>query len=329
MRAVYYRRQGAAAEVLELGDLPKPVPARGEVLVRIEVSGINPSDIKNRSGFAFKMPFPLIVPHQDGAGVVEDVGEGVSRSRVGERVWIFEAQTGRARGTAAEYVAVPSDNAVPLPDETSFEIGASLGVPAMTAHRCLFAGGELRGRRVLVQGGAGAVGSGAIQLAKWAGAWVAATVRRPGQLEVARAAGADLVIDLAADSVETEITSHTRGEGVDRIVEVDLSANLDVDLKCLASGGSISAYSTHNPKESILLPTMPAMLGNAAVRFVYVYTMPTSAKRMAIREISECLLTKVYNPKIGLILPLRRTVEGHLAVESGTIGKTLIRLDAE
>ncbi|MBS7542478.1 NADPH:quinone reductase [Ancylobacter oerskovii] len=326
MRAVFYERQGAAEDVLVLGDLPKPLPAAGEVLVRVHVSGINPSDIKNRTGFVSKMAFTRVIPHQDGAGVIEAVGEGVAPDRIGERVWIFEAQTGRAGGTAAEYVAVPSDNAVRLPDATSYEVGASLGVPALTAHRCLFADGDLRGRRVLVQGGAGVVGSAAIQLAKCAGAWVAATVRRPEQKEVAQQAGADLVLDLNAADVAAKIKAETNNAGVDRIVEVDLSSNIELDLRCLANGGVIAAYSAHDAAERVPVPMVPAMVVNGAVRFVYVYTMPDSAKKAAIADINDCLRAGSYNPRIAMILPLSRTVDGHVAVEKGAIGKTLIRV---
>ena len=176
MRAIHYDRQGAAHDVLVFGESPTPVAGPGEVLVRVHRSGINPSDVKNRTGFVSTMAFDSVIPHQDGSGVIEAVGDGISSDRVGERVWIYEAQYGRAAGTAADYVAVPSGNAVALPDGVSFDVGAALGVPAMTAHRCLFADGGLRGRRVLVHGGAGAVGSAAVQLAKWAGAWVVATV---------------------------------------------------------------------------------------------------------------------------------------------------------
>lgn len=326
MRAVFYERQGAAEDVLVFGDLPQPRPAAGEVLVRIHVSGINPSDIKNRTGFVAKMAFPRIVPHQDGAGVIEAVGEGVAPNRIGERVWIFEAQTGRAGGTAAEYVTVPAANAVRLPDGTSFDIGASLGVPALTAHRCLFADGDLRGRRVLVQGGAGVVGSAAIQLAKWAGAWVAATVRRPEQQEVARQAGADLVLDRNGADVAAEIKAQTKNEGVDRIVEVDFAANMELDLACLANGGVVSVYAARDAAERVPVPMVPSMVGNCAVRFVYVYTMPSNAKKIAISDLTDCLQAKSYNPKIGIVLPLPRTFEGHLAVEAGVIGKTLIRV---
>lgn len=326
MRSVYYERQGAAADVLVYGDVPKPVPAAGEVLVRIHVSGINPSDIKNRTGFVSKMAFPRIVPHQDGAGVIEAVGEGVAPERIGERVWVFEAQTRRPGGTAAEYATVPAGNAIRLPAVTSFETGAALGVPALTAHRCLFADGDLRGCRVLVQGGAGVVGSAAIQLAKWAGAWVAATVRRPEQKEVARQAGADLVLDHGNGELARVIKAETNNEGVDRIVEVDLGSNLELDLACLANGGAISAYATHSAGEKVPVPVLASMFLNGAVRFVYVYTMPAEAKQRAIRDVTDCLEAKAYDPKIGLVLPLSRTAEGHLAVEAGLIGKALIRV---
>lgn len=235
MRAAFYERQGTAREVLTVGELPDPQPGAGEVRVRIVVSGINPSDIKTRVGFGGKaMPFPRIVPHQDGSGVIDSVGPSVSQERIGERVWVYMAQTGRAFGTAAEFVVVPSRQAVRLADNVPFGVGASFGVPAMTAHRCLFADTDLRGKRVLVQGGAGAVGNAAILLAKWAGAWVAATVSRDEQADVAGAAGADLVVNRHAGDVAVKIRSATDGHGVDRIVDVDISDNIDTAIACLA-----------------------------------------------------------------------------------------------
>lgn len=239
MRAAFYERQGTAREVLTVGELPDPQPGAGEVRVRVMVSGINPSDIKTRVGFGGKaMPFPRIVPHQDGSGVIDSVGPGVSQERIGERVWVYMAQTGRAFGTAAEFVVVPSRQAVRLADNVPFGVGASFGVPAMTAHRCLFADTDLRGKRVLVHGGAGAVGNAAILLAKWAGAWVAATVSRDEQADVARAAGADLVVNRHAGDVAVKIRSATDGHGVDRIVDVDISANIDTAIACLAREGA-------------------------------------------------------------------------------------------
>lgn len=327
MRAVYYERQGPAAEVLVVADVPQPKAGAGEVLVRVHVSGINPSDIKNRTGFASKMAFPRVIPHQDGAGVIEAVGRGVPADRIGERVWLYEAQTGRPFGTAAEYVAVPSTNAVPLPDAVSYETGASLGVPAITAHRCLFADGALKGKRVLVQGGAGSVGSGAIQLAVWSGAWVAATVRKPAQARIAREAGANLVVSMQEGDWEKAVLEATDGAGVDRIVEVDVAANLASDLAYLANGGVISAYSSNDTGATVAIPILDALLGNAAFRFVYVYKIPADAKSAAVADITACLQDGHYRPRVGGVFPLERAIEAHLAVESGQAGgKILLRL---
>ncbi len=328
MRAAFYEKQGAAREVLVVGDLPDPQPGAGEVRVRVIASGINPSDIKTRTGFGGKaMPFPRIVPHQDGAGVIDAVGPGVPDTRIGERVWIYMAQWGRAFGTAAEFVVVPSAQAVRLADNVPFEIGASLGVPAMTAHRCLFADGDLRGKRVLVQGGAGAVGNAAILLAKWAGAWVAATVSREEQAEVARAAGADLVINRHQEDVPQAIRSATSGHGVDRIVDVDVAANVAVAVACLARDGVVSAYSTESPEAKLTIPFFPALLGGFSFRFVYVYTMPEAAMRQATEVISACAASGAYVPQIAKTYALDAVADAHEFQESGkAVGKVLIRL---
>lgn len=260
MRAAYYDRQGPADEVLCVAELPTPQPGPGEVRVRMHMSGLNPTDLKARTGFSAPMPFPRIIPHQDGAGVIDAVGDPEEAGRIGQRVWIYEAQYGRASGTAAAFVVVPAGHAVPLPGDVSFEVGASLGIPALTAHRCLFADGDINGRRVLVQGGAGVVGTAAVLLAKWAGAWVAATVMNAEQASIARAAGADLVLDRLNDDVAGAINTHTRGAGVDRIVEVNVQANLDLDLACLASGGVISAYAAAQATDELSLPLLRAMV---------------------------------------------------------------------
>ncbi|MFQ6162878.1 NADPH:quinone reductase [Sinorhizobium meliloti] len=328
MRAAFYDRQGSAKEVLSVGELPDPQPGAGEVRVRVVASGINPSDIKTRTGFGGKaMPFPRIVPHQDGAGVIDAVGPGVPPSRVGERVWVYMAQCGRALGTAAELVVVSSAQAVRLTDNVSFEIGAALGVPAMTAHRCLFADGDLRGKRVLVQGGAGAVGNAAILLAKWAGAWVAATVSREQQAEVARAAGADLVLNRHGEDVSERVRSATGGHGVDRIVDVDISANIDVSIACLGRDGVVSAYSTESPDAKLTIPFFPALLGGFSFRFVYVYTMPEAAMRQAAGEISACAASGAYAPRIAKTYALDEVAEAHELQESGkAVGKVLLRI---
>lgn len=328
MRAAFYERQGIANDVLMVGDLPDPKPEAGEVRVRVVSSGINPSDIKTRTGFGGKpMPFPRIVPHQDGAGVIDAVGPGVPASRVGERVWIYMAQWGRAFGTAAEFVVVPSVQAAKLADNVSFDIGASLGVAAMTAHRCLFADGDLRGKRVLVQGGAGAVGNAAILLAKWAGAWVAATVSREEQAEVARAAGADLIVNRRKEDVAAAVRSATGGHGVDRIVDVDISANIDVAIACLARDGGVSAYSTESPQAKLTIPFFPALLGGFSFRFVYVYTMPEEAMRQAADEVSACGASGAYAPQIAQTYALDEVADAHKLLESGkAVGKVLLRI---
>lgn len=325
MRAAYYERQGKASEVLRLAEFPDPQPAPGEVRVRIHASGVNPSDIKARTGFSGPAKFPLVIPHQDGAGVIDAVGAGVAATRIGERVWLYEAQYQRAFGTAAEYAIVPTQQAIALPDNCSFEVGACLGVPALTAHRCLFADGELKGRAVLVHGGAGAVGTAAILLAKWAGAWVATTVSSPAQAEAARRAGADIVIDRWSQDVATIVKSETDMRGVDRIVDVSLQDNLEIDLRCLAHGGVISAYAVQTASDHLPLPLLRAMIAGSAFRFVYIYTVPAAAKLAAVSAIGQCLADGAYAPTIGLRLPLERIVEAHEAQESGrVIGKIIV-----
>jgi NADPH:quinone reductase-like Zn-dependent oxidoreductase len=326
MRAAFYERQGPAAEVLRLGDLPDPEPGPGEVRVRVHASAVNPSDTKSRAGWGgLPMPFPRVVPHQDGAGVIDQVGPGVSEGRVGERVWVYEAQRGRAGGTAADYTVVPAAQAVPLPDGAGFDVGACLGVPALTAHRCLFADGDVRGRAVLVQGGAGAVGLATVLLARWAGARVVATVSRPEQATVAEAAGAHVVINRRTEDVAARVRAATGGAGVERVVDVNVAANIDADLACLAPNGVISAYAADRPDDALSLPFRRSMAQGAVVRTVLVYTMGARAHEDAVRDVTACLAAGAYRPVIGLRLPLKRIAEAHAAQDSGTtIGKIVL-----
>ncbi|NKJ36667.1 NADPH:quinone reductase [Rhizobium sp. SG570] len=328
MRAVFYDRQGSARDVLQIGFLPDPEPQCGEVRVKVAVSGLNPSDVKNRTGFTgAPMPFPRIVPHQDAAGTIDKVGPGVPNTLIGERVWVYKAQTGKAFGSAAEYVVVPAAHVVRLADSVSFDTGACLGVAAMTAHRCLFADGDLRGKRVLVQGGAGAVGNAAILLAKWAGAWVAATVGRDEQAEVAGAAGADLVINRHEENIAEKVKAATNGQGVEHIVDVDLVANIDVAVACLARDGIAAAYATEDAGARLSIPFIPALRGGLAFRFVYFYTMPEVSLQKAADEIAACAASGAYRPTIAMKLPLDQIVDAHEAQENGkTIGKILIEL---
>ncbi|NTJ65932.1 NADPH:quinone reductase [Agrobacterium rhizogenes] len=327
MKAAYYEKQGGP-EVLTVGELPDPEPGHGQVRVKVAISGLNPTDLKTRSGFAgAPMPFPKIVPHQDGAGTIDKVGPGVSPDRIGERVWLYKAQTGQPFGTAAEYVTLPSEHAVPLGDKASFEIGASLGIAAITAHRCLFADGDIRGRRVLVQGGGGAVGTAAILLAKWAGAEVAATISRDEQAEVASSAGADLIINRKTDDIPARIKEWTKGRGVDRIVDVDMAANIDTDIACLAPSGVVTAYATEDPQVRLSMPFLKTMFGGHAFRFVFFYSIPDDAFRQAVTEVSACVAAGAYQPAVGLTVPLDRIAEAHAAQAAGSVvGKILVTL---
>lgn len=327
MKAAFYDTQGPADEVLKIGQVAKPEPGPDEVLVRVYVSGINPTDIKARTGFSATMPYPRIIPHQDGAGVIEAVGGNISSDRLNERVWLYEAQYGRASGTAAEFVVVPANHAVRLPDNVSFETGASLGIPALTAHRCLFSDGDLRNRRVLIHGGAGGVGTAAILLAKWAGAWVATTVSNPEQAAIARANGADLVLERSAVDVASQIMANTDNRGVDHIVDVALKENFASNLVCLAQGGVISAYATSSATEELSIPLLKAMMHGCVLRFVFIYNVPAEVKQASAAEINVCLAAGNYTPRTGLILPLEQIAEAHHALEySKTNGKILLRL---
>lgn len=327
MKAAYYEAQGSARDVLKVGELPTPEPGSDEVRVRIHVSGLNPTDVKARTGFSAEMPYPRIIPHQDGAGVIDAVGANVPPDRLGERVWVYEAQYGRATGTAAEFVVVPARQAVHLPDTTSFEVGASLGIPALTAHRCLFSDGSLKGRRVLIHGGAGVVGTAAILLAKWAGAWISTTVMSSEQATVAEENGADLVIDRKSADVASIVLEATEGLGVDHIVDVALKPNLDINLACLSQGGVISAYATANATDELSIPLLKAMMHGCVFRFVYIYNVPDELKQAAIADINSCLEAGCYSPKIGLNMPLRNIVEAHEALESSNvIGKVLVHM---
>jgi NADPH2:quinone reductase len=328
MRAAYYDKKGPAAKVLVVGDLPEPQPGPGEVRVKVQVSGINPTDTKLRGGWdgATEMPFPRIVPHQDGAGVIDRVGAGVPASRVGERVWIWEAQRGRAFGTCAEYVAIPSDNAVALPEGASFETGACLGIAGMTAHRCLFQDGGIQGQTVLVAGGAGAVGHAAIQLAKWAGARVVATVSRAEQEKVAREAGADLVVNRRSGDPAAAIREFVRA-GVDRVVEVAFEANLDLNRAVLKANGVIATYSSGPYDSAPRIPFSPIMRHGITVHFILVYVMPREAHQQAARDVNAALESGRYRPHVARSFALPETAAAHEAQESGaTVGKLLVRL---
>jgi NADPH2:quinone reductase len=326
---VCYERKGPASKVLALAKLPDPETGPGEVRVKLHFSGINPTDTKLRGGWdgSMEMPFPRVIPHQDGAGVIDKVGAGVPQGRAGERVWIYEAQRGRAYGTAAEYVTVPAENAVKLPEDASFETGACLGIAGMTAHRCLFQDGGIQGQTVLVAGGAGAVGHAAIQLAKWGGARVVTTVSRPEQEKVAREAGADLVVNRKTEDAASRIKAFARGQGLDRVVEVAFEANLELNRAVLKANGVISTYSSGPPDSAPRIPFSAIMRQGISVHFILVYVMPREAHQLAARDLNAALEAGRYRPHVARVFALEETAAAHDAQESGgTVGKILIRL---
>jgi NADPH:quinone reductase len=326
MRAAWYERQGAAAEVLVVGEMDDPLPGPGEVRVRVHASGINPSDTYARAGSTAPMPFPRVVPDQDGAGVIDRVGPDVPAGRVGERVWVYEATWQRPFGTAAEYTTVPAVRAVPLPDTTDFEAGACLGVPALTAHRCVFADGPVEGRTVLVTGGAGAVGSAAVQLARWGGARVIATVSSDAKAEVARTAGADHVVNYRTQDVAAAIEELTGGAGVDRVVEVDFGGNLATSQRVLKANGVLAAYASRGAPEPVV-PFRALMRKNLTLRLVLVYDMPEAAKTDGAADVTRALEEGLLRPVVGATYPLERIADAHVAVERGAvIGNVVVQV---
>jgi NADPH2:quinone reductase len=335
VRAIVYTENGGP-EVLELVDRPVPEPAPGEVRVRVAVSGVNPTDWKSRS--ATPPPDGGQVPHHDGAGVVDAVGNGVDPVLVGERVWLWEAAYRRPGGTAATYTTVPARQAVLLPAGAAFELGASLGVPFLTAHRCLTVGeampdrldpGALTGRTVLVQGGAGAVGNAAIQLGRWADATVIATVSSPAKAQLAAAAGASHVIDYRTQDVATEVRK-IAPDGVDAIVEVS-AANTPTDIAVIGMHGCVAVYADSGGGE-LTLPVRALMVPNARWQFVLLYTEPAAAKAAAVEDVNAAVVDGAVRigPDAGLPLhryPLAETALAHAAVQDGVVGKVLVDVD--
>ena len=325
MKAVWYEQNGPA-DVLQVGEMADPEPGPGEVKVRVVSSGVNPSDWKRRQGLTRRIDFPRVIPNQDGAGVIEQVGEGVPASRVGERVWLFEAQNNRPFGSAAEYTVQPTGHAVLLPGNTTFTEGACLGVPAMTAHRCVFADGPVDGKTVLVTGGAGAVGNYAVQLAKLAGANVISTVSSDQKARIAVEAGADHTVNYRTEDVAQRVSDITGGTGVDLIVEVDFAANFNVSREILAPNSTLAIYAAGTASQP------PVPLGfkssNVNVRFVLVYDMPEPAKDAAVKDINELLEAGKLTHLLGPRFPFESTADAHRAVEGGAIGNVTIDITA-
>ena len=309
---------GPAREVLSFGEMPTPEAGPGEVRVRLEASGVNPADVGRRGGgYGRPMEFPRVIPNSDGAGIIDQVGDGVTRLKAGQRVWLFNGQrNGRAFGTAADYIALAEQLVTPLPDHLSFAEGATLGIPGMTAWCAAFADGPVANKTVLVTGGAGAVGHYAVQLAKWGGARVIATVSSDAKAEQAQAAGADLVINYKTQDVAAKALAFTAGCGVDRVVEVDFGGNLATTLKLMAMNSTIAVYAT-NGNRTPVVPVRELMEKCIATRALVLYALPWPLLAAAQAGMSKWLAAGPRLHNIAAQYPLSETVAAHVAVEKG------------
>ncbi len=317
MKAATFNSFGPASDVLQVIDFEQPQPGAGEVLIRLYASGVNPSDTKKRDGaFPNLLDNGAVIPNSDGAGVIEAVGMGVPHSRIGERVWVYQAQFARLHGTAAQYVAIASERAVALPDNTSFAVGACMGIPAMTAHRCVFADGDVNGQLVLITGGAGRVGHYAIQWAKHAGATVITTASSEESKKQCIEAGADLVVDHTDPQMIAQVLQFTDGAKVDRIIDVEFGANLENSLQLLRVGGVIASYSSTVVPEPVL-PFKQMMFMDLTIRMVIVYAMPEQAKKAAIADITDALQKNSLQHRIAALYSLEEIAEANNKIEQG------------
>ena len=324
MRAAWFEKFGSAADVLTVGEFDTPVAGPGEVLVRLHTSGVNPSDVKKRGGsFPNLLDDGPVIPNSDGAGVIEAVGDGVPASRVGERVWVYQAQFERRFGTAAEYIAIASERAPCLPANTDFDVGACLGIPAMTAHRCVFADGNVDGQKILITGGAGRVGHYAVQWASQAGATVIATASNKVDADACLSAGASKIVDHRDENCAQAILEATDGEPVDRIIDVEFGANLQTSIEVIRTGGVIATYSSTQDAQP-KLPFFQMMYKDMTIHFVIVYAMPESAKQFAIADIERALSADLLQHRITKTLPLDEIVQSNEMIEQGKIRGAVI-----
>lgn len=328
MRAAWFETFGPANAVLQVGSLDTPSAGPGEVLVRMQASGVNPSDVKKRAGsFPNLLDGGFVIPNSDGAGIIEAVGDGIDRARIGERVWVYQAQFARRFGTAAEYVAIDSERAPLLPDNTSFTIGACLGIPVMTAHRAVFADGDVSGQTILITGGAGRVGHYAIQWAIQAGATVIATASNDTDRAACEAAGAQLVINHRDDGFANAVMTAAGDDGVDRVVDVEFGANLPVTVEVLKVGGVIATYSSTQVPEP-KLPFFQMMYKDLTVRTIIVYAMPEDAKQRAISDIESALRNGSLQHRIAETMPLAEIARSNEMIEQGSIrGAVVLAID--
>jgi len=317
MHAITYTAFGPAADVLTLTELPTPTPQQGEVLVRLHRSGVNPSDVKSRAGGRPGVPhppYPQIIPHSDGAGVITATGNGVDPARTGTRVWLWNAQWQRAHGTAAQYIALPAEQAVPLAGNVSFDTGATLGIPALTAAHAVFANGPVAGKTLLISGGAGSVGHMAVQLAKWGGARVIATASPGTSTEHARAAGADMVLDYRAPDLADQIIAANNGNLIDRAIETEFGRNINMLASVMAPNSTIAAYGSALDMTPTL-PFGPLLFKAITIDIVLVYILTATARTNAIKIVTDALAAKALSARIHATYPLADCARAHAAVE--------------
>ena len=324
MKAGWFETFGDAKDVIQIGEQAKPKAGHGEVLVKLKTSGVNPSDVKKRAGaFPNLLDDGLVIPHSDGAGVIQAVGEGISRDRIGERVWVYQAQFARSLGTAAEYVALDSKRAPTLPDKADFDVGACLGIPVMTAHRCVHSDGDIDGQLVLVTGGAGRVGYYAIQWAKMAGAKIIATASNEADEKLCYELGAFAVVNHKVSGWGSEILDLTDNKKVQRVIDVEFGANLPEILKCIDVNGTIATYSSTAIKQPEI-PFLQMMYMDLTVRMIIVYAMPESAKEKAINDTNDMLAKGLFKHRISAVLPLSNLAQSHELIEQGNPGGCVI-----
>lgn len=331
MKATYNTSRGEARDTLVMLDADKPTPGPGEVLVKIATSGLNPSDVKVRSGAQGPMVAEQVQIHNDGAGKIDAVGEGVSEARIGQRVWLYainRSEDGMKQGvlgTASEYVTCPSEQAPDLPDNAGFDIGACLGVPAMTAHRAVTWAGDVSGKLVLVTGGAGAVGQIAIQIAKAKGAQVIATVSSADKAKIATDAGADTVINYKAENIAERLIEVAPG-GIDHVADVDLAAHVGIYPQIMASGGTVGAYATAS-NLTPEIPFYPLAFKNIGVQSVFVYSMSDESKKAAISDINDMLAAGTLKPQLAQTFGFTEITAAHEMIEAGgVVGNIVINI---
>ena len=319
MKAVWYERFGAAEEVLQYGEQPIIEPGQGQVLVKLHTSGVNPSDVKKRAGAApTLLDNGLVIPNSDGAGIIEAVGTGVASSRLGERVWIYNGQYGRRLGTSAEYITVDQQYAVLLPGQASFNVGACIGIPVMTAHRCVTIAGNVANKIVMVTGGSGRVGYYAIQWAKHFGAKVIATAGSERSKKECLSAGADLVVEHPSEFANAAILKFTSGMKVDLVVEGDFGVNLPHVLDILKTSGTIATYSSMTDATP-QLPFRKMLYLDINVHIVLVYAMPESAKDQAKSDITRILSEGSFEHRIPVTYPLYESAKAHMEIENADV----------